>query len=401
MRMNEVAVTEFDILLVETFSGSIEAQFPKLTSSDAYLLTKTWLHESSEFIKSSSSDQFDIAILQVELCNDITLMHINKIVDFLQGTPMLVLYTSSAAEISYKLAECKSGLCLPMDSITEYSFIQIMESMALRSKLSEKVSSDLKLKQLNSVFGMRNLVAVENEAKEQRLAEFIASLAHDLRSPLHGIINFSAIGMRKIDSVDRVKIADYLSKIQSCGNRILNLVNDLVDLSKLEAGLEQYEFRVVSISEIINIALNENTKLSKGKDIQIDFQPPVFEEGVKVDPQKILQLFNNLISNAIKFSESGSLVEIHVEDLIDSIQISVVDKGTGLGEINPQDFFSKHTHLNKARHGEKSTGLGLAICRQIVSDHSGKISVKENKDKGLQVIVELPKENKSASLKSA
>lgn len=280
-------------------------------------------------------------------------------------------------------------ICLPLELTSERTLARIISLLKSHQMNRENTTAESRD------------IPFESDIKELRMAEFLSSISHDLKSPLHGIINFSGLGIRRIDKLDREKLVDYMHKIQLCGQRILNMVNDLVDLSKLEAGLESYDFRDASLSEIISIAINENSKAKEARDITIDFAIPEFRDAIKMDPQKILQVFNNLISNAIKFSETGSSVEIEMEDQQQHVRVKVVDHGIGLGQIDPGEFFNKYTHVNKPRLSDNSTGLGLAICRYIVEDHGGSIQVRENQNQGLQVIVEIPKRISGAGLKSA
>ncbi len=234
------------------------------------------------------------------------------------------------------------------------------------------------------------------ESSSKAKSEFLANMSHEIRTPLNAVIGFSEL--LKGSSLDDLQ-RDYLSTIHESGSVLLTLINDILDISKIEAGevkLESVDFNLMNLVE--NVIRIVSPKL-KGKEVELFYN---FDErvppGFKGDPTRIRQIILNLLGNAIKFTEAGEIaIAVKLEessfsepsDFL-SIRISVKDSGIGIPKEKQSDVFDAFTQADMSttrKYG--GTGLGLYICRNLVGLMGGKIWVESEPGKGSEFIFTL------------
>jgi PAS domain S-box-containing protein len=231
---------------------------------------------------------------------------------------------------------------------------------------------------------------LEYASKEK--SEFIASMSHELRTPLNAIIGFSEILKMKMAGELSERQMHYVDNIYTSGDFLLNLINDILDLSKVEAGKIELNIEKIPIATTIN----EATVLIKEKaakhnvNIKKEINPGL--EFVDADKQRIKQVLFNLLSNAVKFSkESGGTVTISAKKEGDMAEFSVSDTGIGIKPENLGKLFQKFEQLEpgiSAKYG--GTGLGLAICKQLVELHGGRMWAESKYGEGSTFTFILP-----------
>lgn len=234
-------------------------------------------------------------------------------------------------------------------------------------------------------------------AEDANLAksEFLANMSHELRTPMHGILGFARFGEDKVHKAKRETLLDYFREIRSCGQRLLMLLNDLLDLSKLESGKIIYEFESHRMDNIVETVIGEFSAMAKDASVQVKFETANFDTTVVVDEGKMMQVVRNLLSNAIKYSTSGSEVTIRLHDSPDSLTFSVEDRGVGIPEAELNQVFDKFVQSSKTKTAAGGTGLGLPICQKIIYDHKGEIWAKNNAEGGVTFLFRIPKEQKT------
>ncbi|MCP4753781.1 MAG: PAS domain S-box protein [Proteobacteria bacterium] len=237
------------------------------------------------------------------------------------------------------------------------------------------------------------LLSDKHQAEEANRAksEFLANMSHELRTPMHGILGYSRIGKTKADRYDREKLKDFFSEIDDCGGRLMTLLDDLLDLTKLELGKTMYQFDRHRLNDCISIVMKEFEAACREKDVAASFHTPDFDDTAWIDPDRIVQVLRNLVSNAVKFSEASGSISVAVEDRPTSFLISVVDEGVGIPKDEKESVFDKFVQSSKTIKHQEGTGLGLAICRQIVSDHGGTIWAEDNPKGGTVFKFQVPK----------
>jgi signal transduction histidine kinase len=228
---------------------------------------------------------------------------------------------------------------------------------------------------------------VLNEQKSR----FLGIAAHDLRNPIGAIQSFSNLILDSYsDFTDEEKI-EFLQLIKDSSQFSLNLINELLDISKIELGKLELDKQEQDIKELVTNTIKINKIFAKKKNIKINL---VSSEGVgliSIDKNKIEQVLHNLLSNAIKYSNPETTVSVSIIKNASNIKISVNDEGVGIPEQEVKNLFTEFgTTSAKTTANETSTGLGLAIAKKIVNGHGGEIMATSNLGEGSEFLFTLP-----------
>jgi signal transduction histidine kinase len=218
------------------------------------------------------------------------------------------------------------------------------------------------------------LVAVE-AAKEGTRAksQFLANISHELRTPMHGILSYARFGLRKCELAERSQLLDYFQNIHDCGASLLELLNDLLDLSRLESGRSNMRFATVDLHGVVDLAVNELESFVQERGIRVSVRVSEGLPAIRADETKILQVLRNLLANAVKFTSAGERIEISMEWDDRFVRVTVQDEGVGIPEDELEEIFDKFVQSSKNTSSMGGTGLGLAICREIIGAHGGRI----------------------------
>jgi signal transduction histidine kinase len=245
----------------------------------------------------------------------------------------------------------------------------------------------------------RDLVIAKEQAEHanREKSRFLSNMSHELRTPMHAILNFASLALKKSENEKQVR---FLQNIRTSGIRLTTLLNDLLDLSKLEAGKMDADFLEQDLNLLIHQAINEVSSLSDKKNITIDLNNDSACVCM-VDQKLIMQVLINLLSNAIKFSPENSHVCIQHKVIGDSeikakakmILVQVFDEGVGIPPGEQDLIFDKFVQSTKTKTDKGGTGLGLPISKEIIEIHSGVIwaeSPVPGKDYGTVINIHLP-----------
>jgi PAS domain S-box-containing protein len=227
-------------------------------------------------------------------------------------------------------------------------------------------------------------------------SEFISNISHELRTPMHAILSYSKMGIEDCGSETPEALKDYFTKIQSAGARLLSLINNLLDISRMDAGKLAFKKSLSDFSKVVEHTLNELDTLIKSKLVSVTTETATENTKAIFDKQRMIQVMVNLISNAVRFSSSGDVIRVRLADgrLPDGGQAlccSVADNGPGIPEGELEAVFGKFIQSSKTKTGAGGTGLGLAICRDIVEAHSGTIWAENRKPKGAVLSFTIPR----------
>lgn len=241
------------------------------------------------------------------------------------------------------------------------------------------------------------------ESANRSKSDFMANMSHELRTPMHGILSFSKFGQSKYDTADREKLKSYFDNISQSGNRLLNLLNSLLDLAKLETCKDELHFIKTDLILITHSVRNELVALAIDKDIKININYTHDDLLVDCDSDKISQVIRNLIGNALKFTPKGKSITLSIEaskmisgentseaNHINSVKLKVIDEGIGIPEYELGLVFDKFVQSSNTDNGSGGTGLGLAICSEIIKKHHGEIWAENNTGAGTTFTFEIP-----------
>ena len=246
----------------------------------------------------------------------------------------------------------------------------------------------------NELINIRRQLAKKNlelERLNEEKNRFLGMAAHDLRNPLNAILSFSDFLIDEASDKLEQEQVEFLQVIRSSSNFMVELVDDLLDVAKIESGKLHLDLQPVDIKAILEHSISLNRILAGRKHITFELVSQDQLPTIMVDPVKIEQVFDNLLSNGVKYSQPGSAVQVKVMVENDVITISVRDQGEGIPRNEIEKLFKPFSQTSvKSTAGEKSSGLGLAIARRIVEGHQGRIWVESAVGQGSTFYVTIP-----------
>jgi signal transduction histidine kinase len=215
----------------------------------------------------------------------------------------------------------------------------------------------------------------ELEAASQHKSEFLANMSHELRTPLNAIIGFSEVLSDRMFGELNEKQEEYLKDIHASGQHLLSLINDILDLSKIEAGRMELELTDFNLPVTLDNALTLVRERAGRRGIALGLTIDVRLEQIRADERKIRQVVLNLLSNAIKFTPEGGRIQIRAVPVDGMVEISVSDTGVGIAPEDQEAIFEEFRQVGTAAKKVEGTGLGLALSRKFVELHGGRIWV--------------------------
>lgn len=228
--------------------------------------------------------------------------------------------------------------------------------------------------------------------------QFMGMAAHDLRNPLAIILAYSEFLFEDTKNVLSDKSASLILKIKNSSKFMLNLLNDLLDVSKIESGNLGLRLELTDIQPLVQDYIDLNQVVASKKKIELRYHRNDNLPQVNIDPPRIEQVFNNLLSNAVKYSFCDTVVNIDIVQRDTHLVVAVRDQGQGIPPEELQRIFQPfQTVAVQGTAGEKSTGLGLMIAQKIVTAHGGEIWVESTLGKGTSFFFSLPSDRKVAA----
>lgn len=231
------------------------------------------------------------------------------------------------------------------------------------------------------------------EAANKTKSEFLATMSHELRTPLTYIIGMSATLLRWSFGDLSPRQRDYLNTIHSSGEQLLDVINDILEVAKIEAGRTVLEINNFSLSNLARSSLESfrQEAQEKGVDLRINLRLSDAEDTFRADPRRIRQILANLLSNAVKFTDPNGRISLRVWRDPQNVMFQVEDTGIGIPEAQQAALFETFKQLETARQRQyPGAGLGLALTKQLVELHNGSIQVVSTPGKGSMFTVRIP-----------
>lgn len=226
------------------------------------------------------------------------------------------------------------------------------------------------------------------EAANSAKSEFLANISHELRTPMHGVLSFAKFGLTK-PNLTLEKTREYFGRINDSAERLMRLLNDLLDLSKMEAGMMTLDLGTGDLAAVANEVIGEFSATAADRHLTLKLDTRCDQAVARMDAVRIGQVVRNLLSNAMRFGPAGTTIMVVIETTevglgrrrsdqisVPALLLRVEDEGPGIPEGELVQVFDKFVQSSKTKTGAGGTGLGLAICRDIIYLHSGTISAR-------------------------
>ena len=239
------------------------------------------------------------------------------------------------------------------------------------------------------LFQQLELKSSELEVASRHKSEFLTSMSHELRTPLNAVIGFSEVLLDRLFGELTSKQEEYLLDIRDSGKHLLELLNEILDLSKIEAGKMQLELASTSLHEALEdgLAMVRERASQQGLSLELAVDPGV--DLLVADPLRLRQVIVNLLTNAVKFTPEGGTIEVSARRMADEVEVSVRDSGIGIAEVDQVRIFDSFQQGPRPAAAE-GTGLGLTLCKRIVQLHGGRLWVESELGAGSTFTFALP-----------
>jgi PAS domain S-box-containing protein len=308
---------------------------------------------------------------------------------------LVALKATGVAPIREKEYSRKNGTRIPIlvggALLDEQTTIAFILDITERKRLEQVQREALKLKSEN------HRIQEANRLK----SEFVANMSHELRTPLNAILGFSGLLRKRVVSLDSPEHDEFLDDIHKSGLHLLNLINDILDLAKVESGKLEFRSEPIALEALIEEMKGVVHPIGLSKKIEVTTRvDSSLREGIFLDPARLKQILYNYLSNALKFTREGGCVEVRaLPEGVDRLRLEVEDTGEGIAEQDLDRLFVEFQQLDQGLSRRHSgTGLGLALTRRIAEAQGGSVGVRSIVGKGSVFHAVMPRrvENSSA-----
>jgi len=287
--------------------------------------------------------------------------------------------------IGYLSVEDPGHIDTPVADVIEN--LESMAALAVSAINNAKLFKELEEKNEKLKIYMEKL-----ESLNKMKSDFVATISHEFKTPLTSIKAYCEALIRNADKIDRKIIKEFLGVIDQESDRLMSLIDDILNFSQMESGAIKFKRTNCSLIDTLKEAVNEMGRRFSSKNIDLELVLPPKDVKIRADRGQIKQLLLNLLDNAFKFTEEGGRVKVRLEDETVSARITVEDNGIGVPEDQMEKIF-EHFHQadgsSTRRHG--GSGLGLALCKNIVEWHDGRIWVENVEGGGARFVAIIPK----------
>ena len=325
---------------------------------------------TNELVNKAEADM----VASIDASHDAYLASRWVVVGFAIGSIGLALALGHA--ISWSLIGPVKAMVVRLREIAEGQFTQTVQ-VPNRDELGDLAAN------VNRMSEELGRLYRQLETANQHKSEFLANMSHELRTPLNAIIGFSEVLLQRMFGELNPKQDEYLQDVLSSGRHLLSLINDILDLSKVEAGRMELELARFDLPQALQdtLVLVRERAVRNGIDLQLEVDARLGE--LVADERKIKQVMLNLLSNAVKFTPEGGRVDVRAIPSDGAVEISVADTGIGIAPENQDLIFEEFRQVGgDYAHKREGTGLGLTLARKFVELHGGRLWVKSQVGQG-------------------
>jgi signal transduction histidine kinase len=306
-------------------------------------------------------------------------------------------------QLAHTAQEITANHDYSIEAKSDYSDETGVLARAFNEMINVVHARDIELKQANETLEQKVEIRTRQLEESKRRAEmaseakseFLRNMSHEFRTPLHALISFSSYGIKEYETAERSQLQQYFTMMQKGAQRLSKLVNEVLDLARMEQGEQMFTMAKSNMVDIAARSAELVQSLANEKKLTLKLEHALPAIDVVCDQDKIMQVITNLLANAIKFTPNGNAITIEMvvnnQDTDRRITVAVVDEGIGIPENEVEMIFESFRQSSRTNTGAGGTGLGLAICRSIVQAHSGRIWAQNNPSgKGARVSFTMP-----------
>lgn len=393
---------KWQILIIE--DNEVDGTHIYRTFND-YGITKKQLKvvESKKAIGTFNNNPYNFVFISNCASNSKTINLLKNLRSLKKRVPIIAIVQNSDELITEKFIEAGAT-----DFIYKSSLSKEVLDLVLRNAI-RICSMEVKLTELHQNIQEKNAVLVSHkqqiEIQNLKLMElfrlksqFLATISHELRTPMNAIIGFSQLLLRPKCGTISQQQKDMLERILNNGKNLLMLVNEVLDYSKLQAGKLDLKPEKFDLEKLVKVTVAEMQSLAEAKKIPLKVDISLQNPNLYNDSLRVRQILNKLLSNAIKFTKDGSIQVEVMDNSSNTIELIVKDTGIGIAAENIQYIFEPFRQLDQGINRKfEGTGNGLSIVQALVNMMKGKITVESELGKGTLFRIELPRKVYSAS----
>lgn len=361
-----------DVLLIRDYLSDIQMISLQITVCDTY--QKGWME--------IAADRGDVYLIDQHLGAEKGVSLIARARDRGVQKPMILLTGNDSLEVDYEAQEAGA---------TDYVFKGDLKpsilARAIRYSLVQWQALEHREKYLQERLARR-----QAEDLEQRKSDFLKIASHELKTPIASTLSSMYLLRDELDKKNCEKSRIYLDKMHRQLNHLTNMVEDLLDLSKIEMEKSGFRPEIMNLSELAEDVVQDLRSTTKHK---INYQKPKEDVFIQADPARINQVLTNLVSNAIQYTPQNRKIDVEITPGKEMVEIKVADQGAGISPDDLEQIFNKFfSSQNSAISHQTGLGLGLFLAKHIVDLHSGSITASSQLGKGTTFVVQLPFEQK-------
>ncbi len=371
-----MSVERLRILLIEDNPGDARL-ISEIISETGSGFELVWVNRVALGEERLTQERFDVVLLDLSLPDSVGQETVARVHSVAASVPIVILTGFDDDEMALRAVKIGAQDYLIKGRIDSHGLMR-----SLRYAMERK-RQEMELAKKNAQ------LAKLNELKNQ----FLGMAAHDLRNPLTVIITCAEIMLEEGGvNLPEERKREFIQRMKANAEFMINLINDLLDFTRIEAGQLELNAEPLVLAELVRASVAENRLLGAQKGIEVELRDENGSGKVVADRQRLAQVMNNLISNAFKFSQPGTRVTVVIKERDGGFLVAVRDQGQGIAPEEMGKLFRPFQKTStRSTAGERSTGLGLAICRQIVEAHGGKIWAESEIGKGSTFSFWLPR----------
>jgi PAS domain S-box-containing protein len=319
-------------------------------------------------------------------------------------TDLSVATLANHVKSEIKELKLKTLICLPLmvqndlqgvlEVFSKKEEQYVGDELGLLTVISNELSAAMSRRRLIDEIALKNVELetekLKTEEANETLKRFLATFSHELRAPLNSIVGFSELVAKGLANFPAASVEDFMKNINESGRHLQDLVNDILDLSKIEAGRLDLYIDTYPVSDFVESIPRVLQSAIQQKKINLEFQVSDEVDQLVVDQTRFKQILVNLAANAIKYSDLQGRVTISIRRVENEIEVVVRDEGPGIKPEDRGNLFRPFQQSKSGKGGKEGTGLGLAITKRLVELHGGYIWVESAPGKGTSFCFRIP-----------